>query len=313
MVRNDPRRDPPFDPLPRAQDDADDVDDADDAWRDAWDGDGGRAAPAWASRAASWLQATPAELAGLAILLMGALLASVLLWSGASGRPAALPDGDAQDAGGAAATVGQPAGDLEHGPDHDVATSGDGAGGSGPTVDPGEAGWAAAGSVTDAGGAPAPAGPVTVHVSGAVQRPGLVELPAGGRVGHAIEAVGGLTADADLAAVNLARPLADGEQVHVRRQGEEPRLPPADAAAAPDGGSAGAALGGGIDAEGRVDLNRATAAELESLPGIGPAKAAAIVEHREAHGPFAEPGDIRAVSGIGEKTFQQLADRITAG
>jgi competence protein ComEA len=308
-VHNDPRRDPPFDPLPRARDDADDVDDG---WRDGSDGDG-RAAP-WTSRAASWLQATPAELAGLAILLAGALVASVLLWSGASGRPAALPDGDGQHVSGAAASVGQPAGDLEHGPGHDVATSGDGAGGSGPTPGPAaDAGWAGAASVTDPGGAPAPAGPVTVHVSGAVQRPGLVELPAGGRVGHAIEAVGGLTVDADLAAVNLARPLADGEQVHVPREGEEPRLPPADAAAAPDGGAAAAAVGGGIDAEGRVDLNRATAAELETLPGIGPAKAAAIVEHRETHGPFAEPGDIRAVSGIGEKTFQQLADRITAG
>jgi competence protein ComEA len=251
--------------------------------------DGGSPGPG--ARAVSWLRATPAELAALAILLVGAVVASVALWTGASGRPAILPD-VSSDAG--AATAGQPAAPIDDGAPH---------------VPEGAA-------PAQAAPAPEAQGPVTVHVSGAVPRPGLVELPPGSRVGHAIEAAGGSMPGADLASVNLARPLTDGEQVHVLREGEAPApAAAADPSVAGTGEAAGAAGpgGGGIDADGRVDLNRATAAELETLPGIGPAKAAAIVEHRESHGAFAEPGDIRAVSGIGEKTFQQLADRITAG
>ncbi len=280
-----------------------------------------RRPPGRLERAASWLRATPAELAGLAILLVGAVVASLLLWSGATGRPAVL---QAHGGDGSAAAAGQPAVTRE-----DPRTSGPGATGdpghaATDAADPGHAApdaqTAGGPPPTPTGGpppAPEPPGPLTVHVSGAVQRPGLVELPAGSRIGHAIEAAGGLGPGADLATVNLARPLLDGEQVHVLREGEVAPAPATpDPSAAGEGGPvadpAGAG-GGGIDAEGRVDLNRATAAELETLPGIGPAKAAAIVEHRETQGPFAEPGDIRAVAGIGEKTFQQLADRITAG
>jgi competence protein ComEA len=312
----------------------------------------GRRLPGRVGRVASWLQATPAELAGLAILLVGALVAAVVLWTGAAGRPAVLPDAGSADAGGAeaggaeaggagaggagaggaeaggagaggagagAAAVGQPAGTVTD----DAGGGRDAVGGeAGSAAGAGHGGPAAPDPVGPPPPTSVPAGPVTVHVSGAVHRPGLVELPAGSRVGHAIEAAGGLGPDADLARVNLARPLVDGEQVHVLRDGEDPPAvvaapetlatpaPGTEGAAAVEPGPAGA---GGSVADGRVDLNRATAAELETLPGIGPAKAAAIVEHRETHGPFSEPGDIRAVSGIGEKTFQQLADRITTG
>jgi competence protein ComEA len=294
----------------------------------------GRHPPGRVERAASWLRATPAELAALAILLVGAVVASMALWSGASSRPTALPPSGGD---GGAAAAGQPAGTMDHpgagemgatwrpaeAPPGDTGASHPGPGGT----DAGRSAPSDAGAGSAAPAAPAPAdpspaspppGPLTVHVSGAVSRPGLVELPPGSRVGHAVEAAGGLGPGADLASINLARPLVDGEQVHVLREGE-PAPPPA--AGAPPAATAGgpavdpslAGAGGGIDGEGRVDLNRATAAELETLPGIGPAKATAIVEHRETHGPFAEPGDIRAVAGIGEKTFQQLADRITTG
>jgi competence protein ComEA len=235
-------------------------------------------------RAVGWLRPTPAELVGLAILLVGALVASVLLWSGATARPAVLADA-ATGIDASAAAVGRPADPMDVG--------------DRPGTD---------GAQPPSAATTEPPGPVTVHVAGAVHRPGLVELPPGSRVGHAIEAAGGVRPDADLATVNLARLLTDGEQVHVLREGEAP-----PAATSPPEGTGVASGGGGLGPEGRVDLNRATAAELEALPGIGPAKAAAIVEHRETHGPFTEPGDIRGVAGIGEKTFQRLADRITTG
>ncbi|MEX0953334.1 MAG: helix-hairpin-helix domain-containing protein [Nitriliruptoraceae bacterium] len=144
----------------------------------------------------------------------------------------------------------------------------------------------------DAGRASAPADDVvTVHVTGAVHTPSLVHLDAGSRVADAIHAVGGAIADADLQVVNLARRLTDGEQVHVPRIGER------------EGG-------GATTPDGRVDVNRADAATLQSLPGVGPTRAAAIVSHRERHGPFTTPGDLRAVNGIGEATFQTLADLV---
>jgi competence protein ComEA len=142
---------------------------------------------------------------------------------------------------------------------------------------------------------------LVVHVSGAVADPGLVTVPDGARVGEALSAAGGPTADAEVDRLNLAQPLSDGERVHVPREGE---------ADPPGASTGGGENGAGADPQGRVDLNRATAQELETLPGIGPARAQAIVEHREAHGPFGEPGDLRAVSGIGEATFQRLADLV---
>jgi competence protein ComEA len=138
---------------------------------------------------------------------------------------------------------------------------------------------------------------LTVHVTGAVADPGLVVVDDGARVADAIELAGGAADDAELHRLNLARPLHDGEQVHVPRDGED--LP---------AGATGDATGG---AGGPIDINRADAATLETLPGIGPARAQAIIEHRETHGPFAEPGDLREVPGIGEATFQRLADDVT--
>ena len=166
----------------------------------------------------------------------------------------------------------------------------------------------------DGSGMPADpgAGLVVVHVVGAVLRPGVYSLPVGSRVADAVAAAGGNTGNAAPNAVNLARVLADGEQIY---------LPTADEASATAsaagmiGGTAGGvtAGGGGAAATGKVDLNRATAADLDTLPGIGPATAQKIVDDRTANGPFKTVEDLMRVSGIGEKKFDALKDLVTVG
>lgn len=138
-----------------------------------------------------------------------------------------------------------------------------------------------------------PVGEVTVHVSGAVRSPGVRSLADGSRVADALAAAGGATGEADLHALNLARPLRDGEQVVV-----------------PVVGAGAVASADGVTADGRVDLNRADAGELETLPGVGPVLAARIVAWRDQHGPFTDVGQLREVAGIGEKSFQALVDRV---
>jgi competence protein ComEA len=258
------------------------------------------------ARLRAWLRPTPVEVVGLCALLAGALAVAVVLWVQAERRPSTVPS-----VSGVGREV-HAADDPHDGSWHEAGYEDDGdpVGTAAGHADPG----------AGAGDAPPPAAAVEliVHVSGAVRSPGLVTLPGGARVGDALEAAGGAEDDAELAALNLARPLEDGEQVHVLRVGEEPPAwwtgaagsgaAPAVAGPAPD--AAGPPTGGARLADGRLDLNRATTDELETLPGIGPAKAAAIVRHREEHGPFRQPGDLRAVSGIGEKTFQNLADLV---
>lgn len=141
-------------------------------------------------------------------------------------------------------------------------------------------------------GAEVRAGPV-LHVSGAVMRPGVVTVAQGARVADAIEAAGGAMPDARLDRLNLARVVEDAERIHVPRVGED--APPPDEPASR-----------GVLADGRIDLNLATQAELETLPGVGPARAQAIIAERETR-PFRVPGDLRRVPGIGEATFQRLA------
>jgi competence protein ComEA len=145
--------------------------------------------------------------------------------------------------------------------------------------------------------APTPA-PIRVHVSGAVRQPDVYELPAGCIVKDAVEAAGGPTDSADLDGVNLAVELRDQQQVYVPRQGEVIPM--------------SSTLGGGT-ASGPVNINTATAAELETLPGIGPKTAETIVEYREANGPFKAIEDIMNVPGIGEGTFEKIKDGITVG
>jgi len=127
---------------------------------------------------------------------------------------------------------------------------------------------------------------IVVDVAGAVRRPGLYRLAPGTRIADAVVVAGGATRKADIALVNLAAPLADGEQV----------LVPARNSAVGAAGSPTAPL----------DLNSATAEQLDALPGIGPATAAKIVAFRQAHGPFHSVADLDAVPGIGASRIAQL-------
>jgi competence protein ComEA len=135
---------------------------------------------------------------------------------------------------------------------------------------------------------------VVVHVVGAVRRPGLYRLIDGARVSDAVSHAGGPTRRADLSAVNLAAPLADGAQVIVPRQ-----LPPG---AAPQKGSAAAG--------GKVSLRTATIDQLDELPGVGPVTAQKIVDWRTAHGPFRTVDDLDQVPGIGPTRIEQLRELV---
>ncbi|WP_337059466.1 ComEA family DNA-binding protein [Kineococcus sp. G2] len=149
-------------------------------------------------------------------------------------------------------------------------------------------------------------GTVVVHVAGRVLRPGLVTLPAGSRVAAALDAAGGATGEADLAALNLARPLTDGEQVLVPAPGEA--AAPAPAAALPP--AQGAAAGAGTAAP--VDLDTATAEQLDALPGIGEVLAGRIVAWRQDNGGFTSVEELGEVPGIGPKLLDGLRDLVRA-
>lgn len=143
---------------------------------------------------------------------------------------------------------------------------------------------------------------LVVHVAGAVVDPGVHELPAGSRVDDAIAAAGGLTLDADGGRINLAAPVTDGERIYVPKVGEE--APPVVVGSSPRGGSPGST--GGV-----VNLNQADAAALDALPGIGPATATAIVEHRDRIGRFTSVDQLLDVRGIGEAKLEQLRPLVT--
>jgi competence protein ComEA len=133
-------------------------------------------------------------------------------------------------------------------------------------------------------------------VAGAVARPGVLHLPASARVVDAIEAAGGAALDADTDRVNLAAPLVDGGRIHIPRVGE--------VGVPPDAGP------GASQPAGPVDINTADETQLEALPGVGPATASAIVEHRERHGPFASVEALGDVAGIGDAKLAQLRDLV---
>lgn len=141
---------------------------------------------------------------------------------------------------------------------------------------------------------------IVVHVAGAVAMPGVHLLPAGARTIEAVAAAGGLTADANADAVNLAAPVVDGQRVYVPRVGEVPPV------VADSGNSPGATT-----PNGPVNLNTATADDLDSLPGVGPSTAAAILAHREQHGPFATVDDLAEVRGIGPAKLEALRGLVT--
>lgn len=140
---------------------------------------------------------------------------------------------------------------------------------------------------------------LVIDVVGHVHRPGIVILPPGSRVHEAIEAAGGLTGPVDTTALNMARKLTDGEQILV---GITPVVP-AGGGTHPDGS--------GAPAGGLVNLNTATEAELDDLPGVGPVTAASILEWRQENGQFSSVDDLLEVRGIGEATLEDLRDHVT--
>ena len=149
---------------------------------------------------------------------------------------------------------------------------------------------------------PAAATELVVDVQGTVRRPGIVVLPTGSRVVDALDAAGGYTGRRGrLATVNLARPLVDGEQILVGRAAAAAVPVPSAYAAMPSSGATGPL----------VSLNTADQAALETLPGVGPVTATAILQWREEHGPFTTVDQLLEVSGIGEKTLAQLAPFVT--
>ena len=140
-----------------------------------------------------------------------------------------------------------------------------------------------------------PAARVVVDVVGAVRRPGLYRLEQGSRIADAVARAGGATGKADLAQVNLAAPLADGEQVVVPKRG------------APGAAASGAGAGAGAST-GPVHLSTATLDQLDSLPGIGPVTAQKILDYRAKHGAFSSVDELDAVPGIGPSRMDQLRD-----
>jgi competence protein ComEA len=177
-----------------------------------------------------------------------------------------------------------------------------------PRIDPVTA---APESVTETGTPPAPgtssepSGEVVVAVAGKIRRPGLVRLPTGARVADALQAAGGVRPGTDPSLLNLARKVVDGELLLV---GVTP--PPG----APVGGASrpgGAAPAGGAPAGGPVNLNTATLADLDTLPGVGPVLAQRILDHRDQHGGFKTVADLRRVNGIGNSRYEQLKDLVT--
>ncbi|MER7460190.1 ComEA family DNA-binding protein [Micromonospora sp. NPDC126480] len=148
-----------------------------------------------------------------------------------------------------------------------------------------------------------PGGELVVAVAGKVRRPGLVRVPAGARVADAVQAAGGALPGVDVALLNPARKVADGELIVVG----VPAPAGAPNGQLPGGGAPGADPGAG----GRVNLNTATLAQLDALPGVGPVLAQRILAHRDQHGGFRSVGDLRQVDGIGDARYEQLKDLVT--
>lgn len=225
---------------------------------------------------------------GLAVLAVVALLAALGgAWYFTAARPAASAATAATPDRPAAATTGagaQPA-------DASVATS---------------AGWPTA-------TASASSEPIVIDVVGKVAAPGVVELPVGARIRDAIAAAGGALPGTDLTALDLASKLTDGQQLFVGIP--PPTGPAAQAAGGVVGGEpapGGDASGGGAASSGVVDLNTATLAQLETLPGVGPVLAQHILDWRTQHGRFASVSQLQQVSGIGPSKYAALAGRVKA-
>ena len=152
-----------------------------------------------------------------------------------------------------------------------------------------------------------PAAPLVVNVSGKVRNPGLVEVPAGARVADAVAAAGGALPGTDLTQLNLARRVGDGEQVAVG----VPAAPDAAPSGGPAAGGPASAPGAAGAPAGTINLNLATADQLDGLPGIGPVTVQRILDWRTRNGRFAQVEQLREIEGIGERRFAQLRALVT--
>ena len=147
--------------------------------------------------------------------------------------------------------------------------------------------------------------PILVHVTGAVLRPGVYELAPESRLIHAVEAAGGMTEDADQERINLADYVRDGQQVYIPRI--DTPAPPSPTPIA----NLSSSTASGESVSGQININKASAAELQTLPGIGAVYAQRIIAYREEHGPFTDPTQIKEIEGIGESRYEQIRARIT--
>jgi competence protein ComEA len=239
----------------------------------------------WRARLERLLDGVARQRIAIAFVAVLALAAAGALWL--NGQPRAIdPPPSAAGAGGAGLVL-----PLAEAPDGGAAAPGQPAGAGLP------------------GGAT-----IAVDVVGRVQHPGLVRLPQGSRVLDAIEAAGGTAPGAELEAVNLARRVVDGEQIRIPRHGEV-LAPPAGGLSSGSGpgvlGQPGATDPGGAGQPGvPLDLNTATAEQLDTLPGVGEVTANQIIAYRSAH-PFRSVEDLRQVPGIGDRRFELLKDLVT--
>lgn len=182
----------------------------------------------------------------------------------------------------------------------------------------GQDGADSAGSAAGAASSQASSGTaVVVYVTGAVCKPGVYSFDGGARVKDAIDAAGGFSKKADASSLNLARALADGEQIEVLTRAQARKAQTSgETAANASGGAAssrsasGTAASGGAAATGKVNINTATAEELKTLNGVGDVTAQKIIDYRESSGPFAKPEDLKNVSGIGDKRYEAIAASI---
>jgi competence protein ComEA len=251
------------------------------------------------------------------LLALGLGIGLVTYLGGADGGPTMTTIDDGHEASASPSSPEPSAADT----DADLPITG--AGGGSSESGEGRPGNKSADGGLPAGGAVAPSGDspdggdaagtktiqgLVVHVVGQVATPGLVRLPVGARVGEAIQAAGGPTGEADLAAINLARLLVDGEQVLVPKPGQQPNPEPAAGTGNP---AAGAPAPTGASLEGKVNINAADVTGLQRLPGIGPSLAQRIIDWRDNNGRFASVDELSQVTGIGAAKLAALRAQAT--
>ena len=151
---------------------------------------------------------------------------------------------------------------------------------------------------------------IIVYICGAVKESKVITLPEDSRISDAIDAVGGLTEDADLTNINLAYILEDGEKIYIPKIGEEAQNEASTASSSVQSSSYSNYSATSTKSN-KININKATQTELETIPGIGPSTALKIIEYREKNGKFSSIEDIKNVSGIGDAKYEKMKDYIT--